>query len=478
MQTLPWSRLKAYRFDNLPSFTRKEVALWNWYARVGPSQAEWKAWVAEIFGHLLERPAGQQLQLVQTHQVDTQFGEKLLSFGSKQELFIGRGSDNDVVLSADAIAKRHTRVVLKEGRPYLEDLGSRLGTYLWDKKIQPNEIRLLRNGDQFTVFPYRFRVMLEQCWEPETEVALSECGLQGLTRAEFFQLSPAGWRIFVVNAHPGGERALLEISPSFLAKVQQRMFAPMGLDRVKDAVPSDDALVGFTVLAVLEHLNRRLKFPVQFSLGRGTRSALADNTRGIMLSCAVGVGGLSGQVRIFLPLDYLSKYKPDTPEGCEAAYPAGLSWQCPVSAGFVDLSANEMAQIGLGDILLTQRFDAILLPSTASGWSIVAEGSNATKFQIDKYFERSMSVEIGREGTAAVSKPDIESLPLRLHVIVGEKEFTLAEVQTLGPGTIVELDATRSDPVRLMVNGKILGEGELVEIEGNLGVKVLRWRNS
>ncbi|MGC2194489.1 MAG: FliM/FliN family flagellar motor switch protein [Terriglobales bacterium] len=478
MQTVPWSRLRPYRFQNLPSFTRKEIALWNWYRRIGPEQTEWRAWVAEIFGHLLERPAGQQLQLVQTHQVDSQFGEKVLSFGSKQELFIGRGPDNDVALSADAIAKRHTRVVLKDGQPYIEDLGSRLGTYLWDKKIQPNEIRLLRNGDQFTVFPYRFRVVLEQCWSPETEVALSELGLQGLTRAEFFQLSPAGWRIFVVNAHPSGERALLEVSPSFLARLQQRMFAPMGLDRVKIPVPSDDALVGFTILAVLEHLNRRLKFPVQFSLGRGTRAALADATRGMLLSFAVGVGGLTGQVRIFLPLEYLSKYKSESSVESGASYPAGLCWRFPVSGGFVDLSANEIAQIGLGDILLTQRSDAILVPTCGSGWAIVPDGSNSAKFQVDKYFERSTSVEMGREGTASVSKPDIETLPLRLHVIVGEKEFTLAEVQSLGPGTIVELDSTKSDPVRLMVNGKILGEGELVEVEGNLGVKVLRWRTS
>lgn len=478
MHTLPWSRLKTYRFDDVASFSRKEVALWNWYSRVGPSQTEWKAWVAEIFGHLLERPAEAQLQLVETHQVDPQFGEKVLSFGSKQELFIGRAPENDVVLSADAIAKKHTRLVLKDGRPYLEDLGSRLGTYLADKKIPPNEPRLLRSGDQFTVFPYRFRVVVEQSWAPETEVTLSECIVQGMTRAEFFQFSPAGWRIFVVNAHPSGDRALLEVSPSFLAKLQQRMFAPMGLDRVKEAVPSDDALVGFAILALLEHLNRRLKFPAQFSLGRGTRAALADATRGMLLSFAVGVSGVTGQVRIFLPLDYFSKYSSEMPQGSQASYPPGLTWHLPISAGFVDLSSTEIAQVGLGDILLMQARDAILLPTFKGGWAMARDASNASKSQIDKYFERSMSVEIGLEGTASVSKPDIEALPMRLHVIVGEKEFTLAEIQSLGPGTIVELDATRADPVRLMINGKILGEGELVEIEGNLGVKVLRWRTS
>jgi flagellar motor switch/type III secretory pathway protein FliN len=69
-------------------------------------------------------------------------------------------------------------------------------------------------------------------------------------------------------------------------------------------------------------------------------------------------------------------------------------------------------------------------------------------------------------------------LPLRLHVVLGEKEFSLAEIQSMGPGMIVEFEATRSEPVRLMVNGKVLGEGELVEVEGKLGVKVLRWRAS
>ena len=48
------------------------------------------SWVGEIFGHLLERPAGQQLQLVQSHLVDAHAAEKTLSFGSKQELFLGR----------------------------------------------------------------------------------------------------------------------------------------------------------------------------------------------------------------------------------------------------------------------------------------------------------------------------------------------------------------------------------------------------
>ena len=108
---------------------------------------------------------------------------------------------------------------------------------------------------------------------------------------------------------------------------------------------------------------------------------------------------------------------------------------------------------------------------------MVRDGSNNGRFTVDKYLERGVSVEPGGESQVA-TRPDIRSLPMRLQVILAEKEFSLGEIQSLSPGTIVELDAGKSDPVRLMVNGKILGEGELVEVEGNLAVKVLRWRTS
>ncbi len=473
MQSVLRSRSKPY-WESLPSFTREEVVLWNWFCGLACSGSDWQAWLAGILGQIVERPAGLQLRLVQTHQVDAHFGEKLLDFGAKQELFIGRDADNDVVLSANAIAKRHTRVVVKEEVPYLEDLGSRLGTYLGDKKVPPNDLRPLRHGDQFTVFPYRFRVVLAQHWVPETDVRLSRFSLRAINGAEFFQQSPVAWRVFVIQAHPGGEQALLEASPSFLMRLQKRLLGPMALDDGKGPVPSDDALLGFTVLAALEHLNQSLKFPFQFTLGRGTRQALADSTRGLMLGVTVGVGEMTGDVRVFLSLDLLSRARGAGEAKSEASYPPGLVWKLPISAGYVDLSADEMTQVGLGDVLLMQQAGSVILPGCGE-WIFLSEGSNSNRFRIDKYFERSAFVDSG-ETSVSTARPNLEALPLRLHVVVGERDFTLAEIQGLGPGAILEFEATKSDPVRLVVNGKVLGDGEMVEVDGKLGVKIVRWR--
>jgi len=459
--------------------TRNEVLLSNWYSSIAPSGTQWKAWVVEIFGHLLERPAGLKLELQQTHQVDTQLGEKILSFGSKNELFIGRGPDNDVVLSANAIATRHARLVLKDGGAYLEDLGSQLGTYLWDTKVAPKEIHRLRHGDQFTVFPYRFRVQLESRWTPETDARVSESTTSAVTRREFLEASPARWPVFVVESHPGNREALVQVTPTFLGFLQQRVLAPFGIDRIKQPVPSDDALLEFLVLAGLEQVNRRVRFPVQFSLARGKGKRSLDNTRGLFLGFALGVGGVTGHFRIFLPFDFMFTEKPLPAPDWESSYPPGLSWGFPLSAGFVDLSLDEMAQIALGDIVVAEAAPALLFPHDfEKGWIIAEEPSNSRRFRVDKYFERSAPVEPGGEEHAPTSKPDLQRLPLRVQVVLGERAFSLGEIQSLSPGTIVELDAAKSDPVRLMVNGKILGEGELVDVEGSLAVKILRWRTS
>ena len=78
-------------------------------------------------------------------------------------------------------------------------------------------------------------------------------------------------------------------------------------------------------------------------------------------------------------------------------------------------------------------------------------------------------------GAAAEPGPDLSGLPVRLHVVLGEKEMTLAELHALAPGAMVELDRGTSGAVDLALNGRLAGSGELVEIEGKLGVKILGW---
>lgn len=70
---------------------------------------------------------------------------------------IGRGEGNTVVLSQDRqVSRHHARIVLHEGLPRLEDLGSANGTFVNGERL--SEPRLLQDGDEIRIGGSTLRV--------------------------------------------------------------------------------------------------------------------------------------------------------------------------------------------------------------------------------------------------------------------------------------------------------------------------------
>ena len=67
----------------------------------------------------------------------------------------------------------------------------------------------------------------------------------------------------------------------------------------------------------------------------------------------------------------------------------------------------------------------------------------------------------------------LDALPLTLVCQVGSVEMSLAQLRELGAGSVVQLDAQQDDRVDLMVNGRRVGQGQLVKIGDGLGVRLL-----
>lgn len=82
------------------------------------------------------------------------------------------------------------------------------------------------------------------------------------------------------------------------------------------------------------------------------------------------------------------------------------------------------------------------------------------------------------EGDALDSnKPEggelLADIPLQLAVELARVPVTADEVVALKVGQVIELHRSPGEPVELSVNGKVVARGELVEVEGQLGVRVL-----
>jgi len=61
---------------------------------------------------------------------------------------------------------------------------------------------------------------------------------------------------------------------------------------------------------------------------------------------------------------------------------------------------------------------------------------------------------------------------LEVAVELGRAQMSLREVLGLVPGVVIELDKLEGEPVDILVNGKLVGRGEVVVIEDMFGVRV------
>lgn len=79
------------------------------------------------------------------------------------------------------------------------------------------------------------------------------------------------------------------------------------------------------------------------------------------------------------------------------------------------------------------------------------------------------------EGGADADMLDVASdVPVQVIAVMGKKNITLKELAMLKLGSVLELNRPANEVVDLIAGGKLVAKGELVEIEGKLGVRIAK----
>jgi hypothetical protein len=68
----------------------------------------------------------------------------------KDEMLVGRGPDSDIVLPERQVSRHHLKIHYREGRYYMEDLGSKNGTHLNGLQITNTTVPI-QDGDEIQV---------------------------------------------------------------------------------------------------------------------------------------------------------------------------------------------------------------------------------------------------------------------------------------------------------------------------------------
>ncbi|MBD3315433.1 MAG: YscQ/HrcQ family type III secretion apparatus protein [Chitinivibrionales bacterium] len=147
-----------------------------------------------------------------------------------------------------------------------------------------------------------------------------------------------------------------------------------------------------------------------------------------------------------------------------------------LTVGTVSLSLKELTLLELGDILLF---------STTKRWrsaqcrlefrpNIAVVGTLASKkFTVEE-------VMINKEKSVPVSdsRPDVDMLAVECEFSIGAKTLTVGELRSLQPGSVLELSAKIDNPVTIMVGGRAIGAGEIIQIEDTIGVRITEFASA
>jgi flagellar motor switch protein FliN len=84
--------------------------------------------------------------------------------------------------------------------------------------------------------------------------------------------------------------------------------------------------------------------------------------------------------------------------------------------------------------------------------------------------ERGVEAALSSEETSDFGADDQRQLDLRIEL--GRTHLQPDEVQQLRSGSVVSLDGPLGDPAAIYADGQLIGRGEIVVVDGKIGVRV------
>jgi flagellar motor switch protein FliN/FliY len=79
----------------------------------------------------------------------------------------------------------------------------------------------------------------------------------------------------------------------------------------------------------------------------------------------------------------------------------------------------------------------------------------------------------GPEAYVERSAADLEAVfdvPVRVSVVLGRTKMAVSQLLRMDTGTVIELDRQVGEAVEIFVNDRLVARGEIVLVEGRLGV--------
>lgn len=141
----------------------------------------------------------------------------------------------------------------------------------------------------------------------------------------------------------------------------------------------------------------------------------------------------------------------------------GLPLALEFRIGYSQIRRQLLTRLRCGDVLLVRReaFEVASAGKIIGRFSINEDGEIAVQ-------EQSMN----NDAAAGIAATTLSDIPLSLDFILQRRTMTVAQLDLLYRGQVLELDPQAERQVEISAHGVCLAKGELVELNGRLGVEV------
>ena len=316
------------------------------------------------------------------------------------------------------------------------------------------------------------------------EARLLEAGVMpmtGLSRLAAFAL---------VELSALGGTAVLELEPSVLFAALERLSGAgtrpgpvTGLTRLEEA---SFAFVGLSALEALRghgSLHRRFN-PRLTGVTMDREEVLARldvRQRHLGVELAVTVGRATGNGRLLVPAGHVHVAFQDVPveralELAPEVRAARVGARCLL--GGTALAREALGALGPGDVILFERLrreeGGLSGPGRLTTRTFELKGDFTPEgFLLDRAWARGALQEGDMTIKVDARSEGMPPLPVEVEIELTRLLLPLSELAVLKPGALLPLRIAASEPVVLRVGDRLVARAELVDIEGEVGARIL-----
>lgn len=357
---------------------------------------------------------------------------------------------------------------------------------------------------------------LEQLLEESLKVPVHLGGLKihPVPRNDVAQLIPVAGCFALVSMAPGPHKLIVDLDQALASSTVDRLLGGSG-DVARTHRPFTDIETGvfsYVLLRVLSHFSANWASGREMALTLdrfcGTWDELkpfVDSEPGYqMVGVNLNAAKAASYVRIFLPDTLVQKRFSAAPPQSKPT-PQELAYMrrrfqsigeknvvAFCTAAKLQLTAVDIANVEAGDIIVLENHQLRKTPHGIEGELFVRIGAGRNggfqgrlHVENDQHRLEVLQIVIQEQPLEEpmAEAPQDDNLPeteglLRdvdasVSVELGRIRMNTAQVLRLRQGQILRLPRGANDPVDLVVNGKLFARGELIEVDGELGVRLI-----